>query len=357
MGEWFLTSWLIISASVSKSEQSKRAGLLNFFLDWFLEFEGTRTLQNVGGPSSTDTTPHPRIHEPQNLTQQFLLSLGLDTSLTLRACALIKFLSIHCRCLSHEHKMAKHCATNAPQILAGSVTLFVFFPLGAFVFVLALLFLGGASYSIRKWSAAGINFKWTLFAVTSSRMVNAGRLSRLQCMVMISSPSVVLGVLTWLQAESCCCLSYLALKNGFSPVVKTHCVQFMWLQGLHPHLPYCCLITACVHLLHLSSFWVFCWSVNFDGNLSLEMVFEHEHSQNVFFSFVWQVLDRDQVVKETVNHTLIRYRTSMSSSATKPTLSIVGCAHSTGIHLATNSFHTSHFGNFVCGIRINALPL
>jgi len=35
--------------------------------------------------------------------------------------------------------MAKHCATNAPQILAGSVTLSGFFPLGAFVFVFFFL--------------------------------------------------------------------------------------------------------------------------------------------------------------------------------------------------------------------------
>jgi len=69
--------------------------------------------------------------------------------------------------------MTKQCATNAPQILAGSVILSVFFPLGPFVFVFVFL----ASYSIRKWSAAGINFKWTLFAVTSHRMVNAGHLS------------------------------------------------------------------------------------------------------------------------------------------------------------------------------------
>lgn len=139
--------------------------------------------------------------------------------------------------------MAKQCATTAPQILAGSVTLSVFFPLGPFVFVLALFFF--ASYSIRKWSAAGINFTWTLFAVTSSRMVNAGHLSRLQCMVMISLPSVVVGLLTHLLAESCCCLSCWALENGFSHVVKTHCVQFMWLQGLHPPPPYCFLITVC----------------------------------------------------------------------------------------------------------------
>ena len=152
MGEWFLTSWLTVSASVSKSEQSKKVGLLNFFLDWFLEFKGTRILQNIGGPSSTDTTSYPRIHEtmitplwePQNLTQQFLLSLGLDTSLIWRACTLIKLLSIDYRYLSHEHKMAKHCATYAPQILAGSVTLSVFFPLGAFVFGLALGGGGGA---------------------------------------------------------------------------------------------------------------------------------------------------------------------------------------------------------------------
>jgi hypothetical protein len=76
-----------------------------------------------------------------------------------------------------------------------------------------------------------------------------------------------------------------------------------------------------------------------------------------FFSFVWQVLDRDQMVKETINHTLIHCRTSLSSSATKLTLSIIGCAHSTGIHRATNSFNTSHLGNFVCGIRRTALPL
>lgn len=102
MSEWFLTSWLTISASVSKSQQSKKGGLLNFFLDWFLEYKDTRTLQNVGGHSSTDTASHPRIHEtmitplwePQNLPQQFLLSLGLDTSLILRACKLIKLLSI-----------------------------------------------------------------------------------------------------------------------------------------------------------------------------------------------------------------------------------------------------------------------
>jgi hypothetical protein len=36
--------------------------------------------------------------------------------------------------------MAKQCATNASQILAGSITLSIFFPLGPFAFVLALFF-------------------------------------------------------------------------------------------------------------------------------------------------------------------------------------------------------------------------
>ena len=58
-----------------------------------------------------------------------------------------------------------------------------------------------------------------------------------------------------------------------------------------------------------------------------------------------------------VNHTLICYIASTWSSATKLTLPIIGCVHSTGIHLATNSFHTSHLGNFMCGIRRTALPL
>ena len=247
---------------------------------------------------------------------------------------------------------------KCPTIISKICHSFCLLSPGSFCICLGFVFF--LSYSIRKWSAAGINFKWTLFAVTSSRMVNAGRLSWLQCMVMISSPSVVLVVLTWLLAESCYCLSYWALENGFSPVVKTHCVQFIWLQGLHPPPPYCSLTTVHVHLLHLSSFWVFCWSVNFNGNLSLEMVCHWTWTFAkifFFFSFVWQVLDRDWMVKENVNHTLIHYWTSMSSSATKPTLSTIGCAHSTGIHLATNSFHTSHLGNFLCGIRRTALPL
>jgi hypothetical protein len=40
-------------AFVSKSEQSKKAGFLNFFLDCFHEYEGTTILQNV------DAVSHP----------------------------------------------------------------------------------------------------------------------------------------------------------------------------------------------------------------------------------------------------------------------------------------------------------
>ena len=162
----------IISASVSKSERSKKAGLWNFFLDWFQEYKGIRILQNLEEHSSTDTASHPRIHEtvitllwePQSLTQKFLLSLGLDTSLILRACKFIKLLSNHCRCcLSAWAQDGKTVCYKCPTNIRRSCHSFCLLSPGSFWICLGCVF--SASYFIRKWSAAGINFKWTLFVV------------------------------------------------------------------------------------------------------------------------------------------------------------------------------------------------
>jgi hypothetical protein len=148
-------------------------------------------------------------------------------------------------------------------------------------------------YSIRKWSAAGINFKWTLFAVTISGMVNASPLSWYQCMVVIPSHSVVLGVLMRSLAESCYCLSYWALENAPSPSKNPLCIVYVIIGFASTH-PYCSLITEHVHLLHLSSLWVCCWSVNFSGNLLLEMVYHWTWTTAKCFFFQFCLTDLGQ---------------------------------------------------------------